>query len=98
MKRSYYNGIALDYTAQEYDDEYSLCDYYNKYYNDNLSTNTSECSNYTEISVGNCTIIYDFISCFAAPQNVQGSEEYSTKESYNDNIWLNLKYIFCCYW
>ena len=72
MKRSYYNGIALDYKAQEYDDEYSLCNYCNKYYNDNLSSNTSECS--------------------------QSSEEYSTKETYNDNIWLNLKNIFCCYW
>ena len=41
MKRSYYKGIALDYTAQEYDDEYSLCNYCNKCYNDSFSTNTS---------------------------------------------------------
>ena len=41
MKRSFYKGIALDYTAQEYDDEYSLCNYCNKCYNDSFSTNTS---------------------------------------------------------
>lgn len=41
MKRSYYKGIALDYKAQEYDDEYNLCKYCNKCYKDCLSANTS---------------------------------------------------------
>jgi hypothetical protein len=31
MRRSYYEGIPLDYKAQNYDDEYSLKEYCRKY-------------------------------------------------------------------
>jgi len=31
MPRSYYKGVALDYKAQNYDDEYSLAQYCHKY-------------------------------------------------------------------
>jgi len=31
MKKSYYRGVALDYKAQNYDDEYSLAEYCRKY-------------------------------------------------------------------
>lgn len=32
MNRSYYKGVALDYTAREYDDDYSLQDYFKRYH------------------------------------------------------------------
>ena len=41
MKHCYYNGVALDYKAREYDDDYSLSDYCKRYNKDTSSTTTS---------------------------------------------------------
>ena len=48
MKRAYYEGIALDYKAQNYDDEYSIREYCRKY----CSEFTSNCCTDTTIIEG----------------------------------------------
>lgn len=98
MKRSFYKGIALDYTAQEYDDEYSLCNYCNKCYNDSFSTNTSigsqSSEEYTVKEPYNGNI---WSGLFHLTVGTDPTTKFEGSEA-TCELWSGLKNIFCCYW